>query len=325
MRRKKYYYDTRTCNYEKIKTSKWDIFFDALGFLALSFVVAIGIFWGYITYFDSPKEIQLKEENALLQLHYERIQQEIDKSGRVLAYLQDQDDNLYRTILETEPIPAAVRKAGVGGTNRYQELTNKSVLIATTLKKADQLKRELYIQSKSYDELTKLAKAKERMLACIPAIQPISNKGLKRISDPFGMRLHPIHRIPTMHTGIDFAAPKGTPIYATGNGTIKLAKKNFGGYGNQVVIDHGYGLFTLYGHMKEFKVKAGQRIKRGECIGYVGSTGISTAPHLHYEVIKNKKRVNPAHYFTSELNAAEYEMILALASRKIYATPEGRK
>jgi len=317
MARIKYYYDTETCNYESIKPSKWDVFFDLLGFLTVSFVIAIGIFWGYTAYFESPREARLRQENALLQFHYDQIRQEIDKSNGVLTYLQDQDDSLYRMILEAEPIPHAVRKAGVGGTNRYQDLLDKNQLIATTLQKVDQLKRQLYIQSKSYDELQDLAQKKEKMLAAIPAIQPLSNKQLKRLSSPFGMRLHPIHKIPRMHEGVDFAAPRGTPIYATGSGVVKTAQKSLRGYGNHVEIDHGYGFLTKYCHMQDFKVKPGQKVTRGQCIGYVGSTGASTSPHLHYEVIKNRRKVNPIHYFTSDLDANQYDMILELASRKI--------
>jgi murein DD-endopeptidase MepM/ murein hydrolase activator NlpD len=318
MARIKYYYDTDTCNYESIKISRWGVFFDLLGFLAVSFAIAVGIFWGYTTCFDSPQEARLKRENALLRFHYDQIRQEIDKSHRVLAYLQDQDDSLYRMILEVEPMPYAVRQAGIGGTNRYQNLADKDKLIATTLQKVEQLKRKLYIQSKSYDELQRLAREKEKMLAAIPAIQPLSNKQLKRLSSPFGMRLHPIHKIPSMHEGVDFAAPRGTPIYATGNGVVKLAKRSPRGYGNHVEIDHGYGFLTKYCHMQDFKVKPGQKVTRGQCIGYVGSTGTSTSPHLHYEVIKNRKKMNPVHYFTNDLDAKQYDMILELASRKIH-------
>jgi murein DD-endopeptidase MepM/ murein hydrolase activator NlpD len=320
MARIKYYYDTETCNYESVKTSKWDVFFDLLGFLVVSFVIATGIFWGYTTYFDSPKEARLKRENALLQSHYDQIRQEIDKSHHVLASLQDQDDSLYRMILETEPMPCAVRQAGIGGVNRYQDLAEKNKLIATTIQRVDQLKRQLYIQSKSYDELQRLAQNKEKMLAAIPAIQPLSNKQLKRLSSPFGMRIHPIHKIPIMHEGVDFAAPKGSPIYATGNGVVKLAKRSLRGYGNQVEVDHGYGFVTKYCHMQNFKVKPGQKVTRGQCIGYVGNTGTSTSPHLHYEVIKNRKKINPIHYFTNDLDAKQYDMILELASRKIHTT-----
>ncbi len=318
MARAKYYYDTETCNYEQIKTSKGDVLFDLLGLFAVAFLIAIAVFWGYTTYFESPKEAQLKQENNLLKRYYDQIQQELDKSNRVLAHLQDQDDNLYRMVLEVEPVPFSVREAGIGGTNRYEELVDKPEFIASTLQKVDQLKRQLYIQSKSYDELAKLTKDKEKRLACIPAIQPIANKGLKRLSSPFGMRQHPIYKIPRMHYGVDLSAARGTPVYATGNGVVKLTK-NSAGYGNEVVIDHGYGFLTRYCHMQNFKVKPGQRVTRGQCIGAVGNSGISTAPHLHYEVIKNKRHVNPAHYFINDLDAAQYEMILELASRKIQA------
>ena len=311
----KYYYDTATCNYEKIKTSKGDVFFNLLGFLTVSMIMAMGIFWGYTTYFESPKEIKLQQENATLRLYYDTLQKEVENHNQVLAYLQEQDDKIYRTIFEAEPIPASVRKAGIGGIERYKDLENKP-LIASTLQKVDQFKRELYIQSQSYSELLNLAQKKEKMLAAIPAIQPISNQELKRLAAGFGMRLHPIYKVNKMHEGVDFSAPRGTPIYATGDGIISLTNKSYQGYGNRVEIDHGYGFVTRYCHMQSFHVKPKQRVKRGQCIGYVGSTGVSTAPHLHYEVIKNRKKVDPAHYFFNDLNAAQYQKLLALASRK---------
>ena len=318
MARTRYYYNAKTCNYELVKTSRWDVFWGLLGFSAGSLVVAIGIFGGYTTYFDSPQEARLKQENALLKLHYDQIKQKIDESRQVLACLQDQDNNLYRMILEAEP--CTVKPAVAGKTNGSQGLIDKNRLIATTIQKVDQLKQQLYVQSKSYDELKRLARAKEKRLAAIPAIQPLSNKDLKRLSSPFGMRLHPIHKIPIMHEGVDFAAPRGTPIYATGDGVIKLAKKSFRGYGNHVEIDHGYGFLTKYCHMQDFKVKPGQKVTRGQCIGHVGNTGTSTSPHLHYEVIKNKRKINPIYYFANDLDARQYEMILELASRKIRTT-----
>lgn len=317
MTRIRYCYNTKTCNYEPVSISNWGLFLRLLRFIIAASSVAIGIFWVYTTYFESPKETQLRQENALLRRHYDQVQQELDKSNQVLAHLQDQDDQLYRMILELEPVPSSVREAGVGGTYRYQELADKPDIIRSTFQRVDQLKRQLYIQSKSYDELAKLAKEKEKMLACIPSIQPISNKELKRLSSPFGMRLHPVYKIFKMHHGVDFAAPRGTPIYATGDGVVKLVQNNALGYGKEILVEHGYGFVTRYCHLQEFKVKSGQKIKRGQCIGYVGSTGVSTSPHLHYEVIKNRKNVDPVHYFGSDLNAEQYEMILELASRKI--------
>lgn len=318
MVRRRYYYDKRTCNYERVKTSRWAVLFGLVGFLAASCVMATGILAWYSACFDLPQEARLKRENELLQHHYKQICQEIDKSNQVLAHLQDQDDELYRLILEAEPIPRAARRVERDKADfLHQSLANQHDLIATTLRKIECLRRQLAVQSESYDELQKLARENEKRLAAIPAIQPLSNKHLKRLSSPFGMRIHPIHKIPIMHEGVDFAAPRGTPIYATGSGVVKRTKRNFGGYGNYVEIDHGYGFLTRYCHMQSFVVKPGQSVTRGQFIGRVGSSGTATGAHLHYEVIKNKRNVNPAHYFVSDLDAQQYDMLLELASRKI--------
>jgi murein DD-endopeptidase MepM/ murein hydrolase activator NlpD len=314
MARIKYYYNTKTCNYEKIKVTKWDRLFDILGHLTLSLVLAVIIALGYHNYFDSPKEIKLKQANETLKFYYDMLQQELNKGNELLSTLQDRDNNLYRTILEAEPIPSTIRKAGVGGTDRYQALPKEAV-IATTFQKLDQLKRQLYIQSKSYDELTKLTQDKEKKLASIPAIQPISNKDLKRLASAFGLRRHPILNIMRMHTGVDFAAEEGTPIYATGDGAVKDTRRHVA-YGNYIDINHGYGFVTRYAHLKKWIVSPGQKVRRGQCIGYVGSTGMSTAPHLHYEVIKNGKKVNPIYYFFNDLSVAEYDKLIKLASVK---------
>ncbi|MEM7055452.1 MAG: M23 family metallopeptidase [Bacteroidota bacterium] len=313
MTRIKYYYDTKTCNYERIKTSRWDFLFDLLGYLIVSLALGVIISLLYHAYFDSPKEARLKKENETLRLHYELIQQEVNKGNAVLAYLQDRDDNIYRTILEVDPIPSTVRKAGVGGIDRYKKFPQDS-LIASTVKKVDQLKRQLYIQTKSYDDIARLAKDKEKRLAATPAIQPISNRELKRLSSGFGMRTHPIYKVPKMHYGVDFSAPRGTPVYATGDGVVRLAKKSYTGYGNRIEINHGYGLVTRYCHLQSFNVKYGQKVKRGERIGCVGSTGLAAGPHLHYEVLKNGKNVNPVHYFFDDLTAADYDKLIRLAS-----------
>ena len=312
----KYYYDTVTCNYKRIITSKWDVFFSFLGFLMVLFVMSVGILLGYTTYFDSPKEVQLKQENALLQFHYDQLREEVDKSCQVLAHLQDQDDRVYRVIFGAAPTPSTTRRADIGNTRPYQDLADKNKLIATTAQKVDQLKRQLYIQSKSYDELQKLAQEKEKILAAMPAIQPLSNRDLKRLSSGFGMRLHPVQKVTKMHAGVDFAAPRGTRIYATGDGVVSVVKTSQGGYGKWVEIQHGYGFSTRYGHMQTFNVKYGQKVKRGECIGYVGMTGTATAPHVHYEVLKNRKPINPVYYFFNGLDAVQYEKVVQLASRK---------
>ncbi|MEQ8361074.1 MAG: peptidoglycan DD-metalloendopeptidase family protein [Cytophagales bacterium] len=318
MARIKYYYDTESCKYERIKVSKGDIFINFLGFLFLGVIIAVGLLFVYFTNFDSPKEALLKKENKELLLKYDLLSKELNQVENILTALQDRDDDIYRTIFEANPIPESVREAGVGGANKYQALMEEDLeqetLILSTFQKIDKIKKKMYIQSKSYDEILKMANDKAKMLASIPAIQPISNKELKRLASGYGMRIHPIYKVRKMHTGVDFSAERGTPIYATGDGIVRRATYSLGGYGRQVEINHGYGYVTKYAHMSKFIVKKGQKVKRGEIIGYVGSTGTSVAPHLHYEVIRNKKKVNPVHYFFNDLSAEEYEEILKLSS-----------
>ena len=318
MIRVKYQYNPATCNYEPIRATPQAILLRTLRFLSVTFVLALGMFWTYTTYFDSYKEIQLKQEITLLQHHYELLCQEIEKSQQVLEHLQDQDDNIYRSMLAVEPIPLSMRRAGIGGTDRYQSLMQQSELIAKTKQKVDQLKRQLYIQSKSHDEIVRLAREKEKKLACIPAIKPIADKNLCGTS-AYGMRLHPVYKVIRKHHGHDFTARTGTPIYATGDGIVSKACR-WGGYGNCIEIRHGYGFCTRYAHMQAFKVKPGEQVKRGQCIGYVGMTGCASGPHVHYEVLKHGKKVNPANYFFNDLGPEQYDMLLELASRKIIPT-----
>lgn len=318
MARIKYYYDTETCKYERVKVSTWDITLNLLGFLSVSLIIAIGIVIIYNSYFESPKEALLKKENQELKLYYEILDKEMKETNEMLAVLQDRDDNVYRVIFEAEAIPSSIRNAGIGGTNRYKSLLESGLereeLIISNFQKLDRLKKQMYIQTKSYDEIIQLAKDKSTMLASIPAIQPIANQELKRLASGFGMRMHPILKVRKMHTGIDYSAPRGTPIYATGDGTVVTVRSSFGGYGKQVEIDHGYGFVTKYAHMQKFNVKQGQKIKRGECIGYVGNTGRSTGPHLHYEIIKDGDKINPIHYFFKNISDSDYEKLLELAS-----------
>ncbi|MEP2025857.1 MAG: M23 family metallopeptidase [Reichenbachiella sp.] len=318
MARIKYYYDTESCKYERVKVSTWDIVLNSLGFLSFSLILAVGIFYTYNLYFQSPVEARLEKENEELKYYYELLQNELAEASDMLTSLQERDDNVYRVIFEAEPIPTSIRDAGVGGVNRYREITNKNLeredLVIELHQTLDKLKKQMYIQTKSYDELLDMAANKDNFFAAIPAIQPISNEELKRLSSGYGMRIHPILKVKKLHPGIDFSAPKGTPIYATGDGEVKLARSSLGGYGRQVEIDHGYGYVTKYAHMEMFNVKKGQKVKRGECIGYVGNSGRSTAPHLHYEVRKDGKLINPVHYFHQDLNPTEYEEILRLAS-----------
>lgn len=318
MARIKYYYDTETCKYERVRVGTWDIVLSLLGFLSVATIIAIAMVLVYNTYFESPKEALLKKENDELQLYYEILNEEMDDAKDMLVALQKRDDDIYRVINEAEPIPQTIREGGIGGSERYKRLLEQGFeqqeLILATLQKIEGLKKQMYIQTKSYDEIVSLAKNKDQMYASIPAIQPVTNKELTRLASGFGRRVDPIYKVRRMHYGVDFSAPRGTPIYSTGDGVVKSVKTNYGGYGKEVLIDHGYGYVTRYAHMSEFNVKRGQKVTRGECIGYVGSTGKSTAPHLHYEVIKDKKKVNPVHYFYNDLNEEEYQKILEISS-----------
>lgn len=320
MARIKYYYDTESCRYERIKVSTWDIILNLSGFFMVAFVLAGGMLWFYINYFESPEEAILRKENNQKDYYFEIHGNELDEMEKMLLALQSRDDEIYRVIFGVEPVPDQIRSAGIGGTNRYKDLLEAGVdresMIMDNKKKIDELKRKMVIQSKSYDEIIKLAKNKEEWLRAMPAIQPVSNKQLKRLSSGFGYRIDPIHKVRRMHNGIDFSLPKGTPVYATGDGVIKLIKSSLGGYGKQIEIDHGFGYKTKYAHMDMFNVRKGQKVKRGDIIGFSGNTGKSTAPHLHYEVHKDGKAINPVYFFSKDLTDEEFEEILRLASKE---------
>lgn len=313
----KYYYDTETCKYERLRISKSEIVWNSLGFLLTSVLFGVGLLYLYVQFFNSPKELLLKKDNAALLFYYDLINKEIDEASKSIEELESRDNSIYRVIFEAKPISTADRTSDEG-LKTYKELLAKGVtpkkLIAQTLKKMELLKQRIAIQSKSFDEIMIMAKNKTKMYASIPAIQPISNKELKALASGFGMRIHPIYKVKMMHTGIDFTAVRGTPIYATGDGIVKAVVPNLGGYGKEVEVSHGYGYVTRYAHMEKFNARVGQKVKRGECIGYVGSTGTATAPHLHYEVMKNGEKVNPIYYFFSDLTPADYETLLKLGS-----------
>jgi hypothetical protein len=317
MAKVKYYYDTETCKYEKLRFSASDIVINSLGFAFVALIFAAGLVYVYTLFFQSPKEMLLAKENEELTLHYEILNKEIEQASERLNSLQEKDNDIYRIIFEAKPIPSSVRNSNIN-INRYKELLSKGLekqeLIAATTMKLEMLMKKIKIQHTSYEEILVMAKNKSQMLASIPAIQPISNKELTHLASGFGMRIHPIYKVKRMHTGCDFAAVRGSQVYATGDGVVRLVTVNPGGYGKEIEIDHGYGYVTKYAHLEAFNVHVGQRIKRGELIGFVGNTGASTAPHLHYEVIKNGVKVDPVHFFFNDLNPAEYERILQLAS-----------
>ncbi len=318
MARIKYYYDTETCKYERVKVKTQDVILNFLGLASLIIGCSVGLLMLYNNYFESPKELKLRNEVADLEHYYNGLSEDVAKMDEIIAALENRDDNIYRIVLGAEPIDNEIRNAGVGGSDRYADIRSSSTEfrdeIVMISENVDKLKRKMYIQSKSYDEIVELAENKEKLFAAIPAIQPVANEELIRLASGFGYRVHPIYKVKKLHTGIDFSASIGTPIYATADGTIEDVNVSFSGYGKTLIIDHGYGLKTTYAHMHEFAVKEGEKVKRGQVIGYVGNTGTSTASHLHYEVIKNGSKINPVHYFFNDLNPDEYEKIVELAS-----------
>ncbi len=319
MAKKKYKFNPVTLSYERVGISIKEKFAKISAYLASCLAMALIIVVVFLNMYETPKAKALKRENKRLLSQYELMSKDLGKIDKVLAELEQRDDNIYRVIFEAEPIPSSIRKAGFGGVNKYSELEvlNNSELVIETAKKLDMIAKEAYIQSKSYDEVLELALNKEKMLACIPAIQPVANKNLKRTASGWGYRIHPIYKVRKFHYGMDFSAPKGTPVYATGDGTVTQvggSSRNRVGFGLLLKIDHGYGYETVYGHLSGFNVKRGQKVKRGDTIGYVGNTGGSTAPHLHYEVHKNGRAINPAYYYYKDLTPQEYDKMIAISS-----------
>ena len=317
MAKVKYYYDKKTLSYKRIKSTGIEKIKYSLYFLISTLFSSLILIFIFFQFFDSPKEKLLKKEIDNLITHYESINDGLKQIEIVLDDIQNRDDNIYRVIFEAEAIPSSIRKAGYGGINRYNNLKGfkNSELVINTSKKLNQISKQLYIQSKSFDEIIDLAKNKSKMLAALPAIQPVSNKDLSRMASGFGYRIHPIYKTKKFHYGMDFSAKTGTPIYATADGKIAKVSRRRRGFGNHVVIDHGFGYKTLYAHMQKYIVKKGQKVKRGEVIGYVGNTGTSVAPHLHYEVHKNGRKINPVNFYYNDLTPEEYEKMIFLSSQ----------
>ena len=320
MKKVKYYYDSENLAYRKIVTKKRKRF----GYIAL-FLLSSGLFGvlGFVVllntpFFETPKDRLQAREIENLKLRYSILNKKMDQIDEVLQHVEERDNNLYRVYFNTSAIPEEQRKAGFGGVNRYKDLEgyNNSELVTNTTKRVDVLSKQLAIQSKSLDEILKLAKEKEKLLSAIPAIQPVKNEQLKQMASGFGYRSDPFTKVRKFHAGMDFSAKTGTPIYATGDGVVDRADNTASGYGNHIVIRHGFGYETLYAHLSKYKVRAGQRVKRGDVIGYVGSTGRSEAPHLHYEVHKNGEVVNPLNFYYGNISAAEFVAISKLANQE---------
>ncbi len=312
----KYQFNTKSLAVEPVRETLWEKSKRFLRIVLAGMVFSVLVLSIGYTFFDSPKEKMLRREIDQYQLNYQVVNDKLDMLSSVLEDLQHRDDQIYRVIFEAEPMSAVQRDAAFGGTDRYEQFEgfNNSAVITATMQRIDKISRQLYVQSVSFDEVFNMAKDKADMLASIPAIMPIE-RGTQRLVSGYGMRIHPIYKTLRMHAGVDFTAPTGTPVYSPGNGVVKTVERSRHGYGMMVIVDHGYGYTTLYAHLSRFNVRKGQTITRGEIIGYVGNTGVSTAPHLHYEVRKNDRTVNPVNYFFNDLSPKEFEYIIEVASR----------
>ncbi len=320
MSKVKYYYDPDTLSYRKIEPKKsrryrnYAFFFLAV-LLVATFLLTLLLNTSLV---NTPRELSLSREVKNYELQFELLDKKMQQIEEVLANIEDRDNNIYRLYFEANPIPEEQRRAGFGGINRYKSLEgfNNSEMVISTTKRLDIIKKQMAIQSKSLEEIALLAKEKEKLLAAIPAIQPINNDNLTRMASGFGWRSDPFTKARKMHRGMDFTAPKGTPIYASGDGKIIRADNNSSGFGKHIRIDHGYGYLSLYAHLSKYNVKKGQKVKRGDLIGFVGSTGRSEAPHLHYEIWKDKDRINPINFYYGSLSAVEFENMLKYANQE---------
>jgi len=321
MRKVYYIYNPKTRTYDRIYPTRRQRVLGIMRRLsyALGFLILLigGVYW----FLGTPSENALRIENSELEAQYDVLSRQLDEALGVLEDLQQRDDNLYRVILQTDPISPYIRKSNQRNINRYEhleEMANADMIIENA-QKIDYLKRQLYIQSKSYDEIITLCKQNDERLQCIPAIQPVANKDLKYTASGYGRRIDPIYKTVKFHHGMDFSANTGTPVYATGNGTVTSSGWE-SGYGITIEIEHGFGYQTRYAHLSKTQVRRGQKVKRGEIIGLVGSTGKSTGPHLHYEVVNKGRKVNPVNYYFMDLTEAEYDQMIQIAANhgKVY-------
>ena len=320
MAKVKYYYDSDTLSYRKIeykKGRKTKIFFLSLLGMILSGFLLLIIYLN-IPYIETPREKALKRELSNMELQFELLNKKMVQAQTVLSEIEMRDNAIYRVYFEANPISEKQRKAGFGGVNRYKNLEgfDNSNLIISTSKKIDVLTKQIVVQSKSLDEIAGLAVEKEKLLKAIPTIKPVKNEDLTRMASGYGYRSDPFTKARKFHRGMDFTAPRGTPVYATVNGVVKRADRRSSGYGRHVRINHGFGYTSLYAHLYKYVVKRGQKVKRGDLIGFVGSTGRSQAPHLHYEIIKDGKRVNPLNFYYGNLSSEEFAELLKVAGQE---------
>lgn len=317
MARTRYKFNPESLSFDRVTLGMGVIFLRFFAYFVGSVMLA-SIYWVvFAAFFDSPKEKALKRELTQMSIQYDLVNREMGDMESVLRHLQSTDDNLYRAIFGAEPIPVSYREGGVGGLNRYKDLEgfDNSVVVIETAKRLDKIRKRIYSQSKSFDAIIALAKEKEQMVRSIPAIMPISNRDLTRTASGYGPRIHPYYKIIKFHGGMDFTAPSGTEVYATGDGVIGSVITSNRGYGNYIIVDHGFGYTSLYAHLDRFNVRKGQKVIRGEVIGFVGNTGMSLAPHLHYEVALNGRAVDPVNYYFNDLTPEEYERMIELSAK----------
>lgn len=320
MSKVKYYYDSETLSYRKIENKKGrrlGIFMLSLLGIVLSGFMLLIVYLN-LPYIETPKEKALKRELTNMELQYDLLNKKMDQAVTVLGEIEDRDNNLYRVYFEANPIPEEQRKAGFGGINRYRDLEgfdNSKSIIASSMR-LDILTKRIVVQSKSLDEIAKLAEEKEKLLEAIPAIQPVKNEDLTRMASGFGYRTDPFTKARKFHFGMDFTAPRGTPVYASGDGKVIRADNTASGYGKHIRIDHGYGYESLYAHLYKYNVRSGQTVKRGDLIGFVGSTGRSEAPHLHYEIFMDDERINPINFYYGNLSPEEFASMLRTSQQE---------
>ena len=316
MKKIKYYYNTHSLRYEKLEVPLRVKLLRVFAFLATALVTAALIVWVGFRYIGSPNERILRGQLDDYSEGYKLMHHQVEQLQEQMSELETRDNKVYRAIFEANPIPDSARAKEQARKAEISLVTRLSddALVGGMISQLNNLSARLASQTSSYSEIDEMIKNKEKLLGAIPAIQPVSNADLRRIASGFGSRIDPVYKISKFHAGLDFTAPQGTPIYATANGRVKEANYNEGGFGNHVVIDHGYGYETLYGHMVRVKARVGKQVKRGEVIGWVGNTGKSTGPHCHYEVHKNNTPVDPVYFFYNDLTPEQFDRILKMAA-----------
>ena len=320
MSKVKYYYDHDSLSYREIRITNKNRISVALLFLLASFFFGITSLLILLNsdIINTPSEVAQKRSIENFKLQFDILNKKLSQLEAVIADVENRDNNLYRVYFEASPIPEEQRRAGFGGVNRYKDLEgyDNSDLVINTTKRLEILTKQTVVQSRSLDEIERLAKNKASLIEAIPTIQPIKHKDLTRVASGYGYRIDPFTKIRRFHYGMDFTAKRGTPIYATGNGIIKRADNRSSGYGKHIRIDHGYGYVSLYAHLSKYKVRRGQKVKRGDIIGYVGNSGRSIGPHLHYEILKDNKKINPLNFYYGNLSAQEYEALLTQSNQE---------